>query len=513
MKYFLLLLCFISVLQARLPEKGESVFVELKSGIKQKAEFAGFNADTVLLGGYIKNEYAIVKIPKTSFVQIISSANGDTLSLEELPDSVLSISDSTKINDSLLTDSSFNANILSAFENKTILVPFSKRPIDSSFAISLQNLFYDLLKEDQQDPVLVTDSILENCIEISCSLPLLRKLKPKAILFGSILPSTNDSLRLELSYFSNEGEPEEASINISAKNPFSQTLEGSPIKQALNTLFKKVPELKKQADTIYIKPEFNYVFVETEPEGALLTLAKGNSICKTPCTYATKDTGTVELYAYWDVDEHLWAETIKTRILPDDTTKISMRLQRVQPKIQIVSHPEGAEIFLNDTITRFTASLGKTPKILNKNTLGESSLFLSKEGFRDTTIHFYIMPSEKNKIDITLTPLTLPSEINDQQKERKKRLLEKVGITLIGTSVVPAVIGGVFAYLSAKDYEKAKDIRDELKKPHIANGSNYDKQIKENKKYADRSDERAYVSITSFAVAIGLLGAGIVISF
>ena len=36
---------------------------------------------------------------------------------------------------------------------------------------------------------------------------------------------------------------------------------------------------------------------------------------------------------------------------------------------------------------------------------------------------------------------------------------------------------------------------------------------KENKKYADRSDERAYVSITSFAVAIGLLGAGIVISF
>lgn len=123
------------------------------------------------------------------------------------------------------------------------------------------------------------------------------------------------------------------------------------------------------------------------------------------------------------------------------------------------------------------------------------------------------MPSEKNKIDITLTPLTLPSEINDQQKERKKRLLEKVGITLIGTSVVPAVIGGVFAYLSAKDYEKAKDIRDELKKPHIANGSNYDKQIKENKKYADRSDERAYVSITSFAVAIGLLGAGIVISF
>jgi hypothetical protein len=61
MKFIFLLLLFLSYLHARLPENGESVFVELKSGIRQKAEFAGFSADTVLLGGYIKNKYTIVE--------------------------------------------------------------------------------------------------------------------------------------------------------------------------------------------------------------------------------------------------------------------------------------------------------------------------------------------------------------------------------------------------------------------------------------------------------------------
>lgn len=518
MKFIFLLLLFLSYLHARLPENGESVFVELKSGIRQKAEFAGFSADTVLLGGYIKNKYTVVRLPKTSFLHIISAQSGDTLSLENQNDSLflthtdsaLKVSDSIPaLNDSTLT----TTDSTSFFKDKIVIVPLNRRPIDSVLTENIQSTLFALLEEERLSPIYATDSIFDNCFEVSCVLPITRKSKAKGTLFGNIIPASNDSLRLEWSYFSENQEPEEFSISIPSRSPFSSILEGSLLQDALQTLLKRNKKKIQTQDTVFVKPAFNYVYVESEPDGAILTKAKGNAICKTPCTYATTDTGFVELYAYWDVDEHLWAEQVRTKILENDTTKILMKLQRIQPKIQIITHPEGAEIYPNDTITSFTARLGNTPKILNKNSLGPNTLFLTKEGFRDTTIQFYIMPTEKNKVEVTLTPLTIPNEIQAQQEQFKERLHQKIGITLIGTSVVPAVIGGIFAYLSAKDYDKAKEIRDELKEPHIAEGTNYEKQKKKNKDYADRSDERAYVSITSFAIAVGLLAAGITISF
>lgn len=512
MKFFILILCIVSVLQARLPEKGESVFVELKSGIRQKAEFAGFSADTVLLGGYIKNNYTIVKLPKSSFLHVIAESSGDTLTLFE--ESLVEIQDSLSSLDSTITDSLPKwQDTLSPFYDKTIIAPFNRRPIDSAFTENIQNIFFALFEEEKQMPILLPDSILKDCREISCILSFSKEHQSEGALFGTVLPGNNDSLRLDFTYFKKGLEPEEFSFQLPSRMPLTSSLEGTKIQEALQVLFKKEPTPKKEPDTVFLKPQFNHIYVESEPDGALLTLAKGNPICKTPCTYATKDTGDVELYAYWDVDEHLWAETIKTKILPNDTTKILMKLQRVQPKIQIISHPEGAEIYPNDSITNFSARLGKTPKILDKNFLGPTSIFLTKEGYKDTTIQLYIMPNEMNKAEIHLTPLTVPAEIEKQQEAFKERRHKKIGLTLIGSSIVPAIAGGVFAYLSAKDYEKAKEIRDELKEPHIADGENYNKQKKKNKEYAERSDERAYISITSFALAIGLLAAGITISF
>ena len=72
-KIFLLLAAsFLSHAFAEDPQ-GMQVMVELVSGTKQKAQFLGIANDTVSLGGYIKNEFTVLKFPKSQFKSILDS--------------------------------------------------------------------------------------------------------------------------------------------------------------------------------------------------------------------------------------------------------------------------------------------------------------------------------------------------------------------------------------------------------------------------------------------------------
>lgn len=582
MKAIFWLLIFAAALFARAPSAGETVFVELNSGIRQKAIFSGFSGDTVLLGGYIKNEFTIVRLPKSSFKAVTSEA-GETLSLGEVQtnvpliyskpakaeeagdsataegaaviplkpaqatdsitgasaDEVLAAPDSTKdslantqppadsltaVSDSTAGDSLSgtppsaeepgSAPRGGSYAGKTLVMPLARRPIDSAFAASLDALLLPLLREEGKKPELVGD---QACTEPACALSIARSEGAEGALFGSVSPSEGDSLKIELTYFSaSENDLEEAAFMVGARRPLAGALESAALQTAVQKILGKLAD--PAADTAEAAeetgPARHYVYVDTEPDDAILAFANGDAICRTPCTFSTEDTGSVDLYAYWEVDNHIWAATSRTRVLQGDTAKLLLHLKKIEPRVQLVTRPENAEIYREEDSTAFFARpLGETPKILKSKQLGEAALLLKKEGYRDTTIQFYVMPTDQNKVEVELTKLTDEGELSAQRKARRTRTKRTVGIILMGSSVAPAVAGGIFAYLAHKEYEKARDLRDELSDPHVAGGENYEKKKAANKRHADNGDERTVASIVSFSVAAGLLAAGIVITF
>mgnify|MGYP003547934677 FL=1 len=84
-KIFLLLAAsFLSHAFAEDPQ-GMPVMVELISGTKQKAQFLGIANDTVSLGGYIKNEFTVLKFPKSQFKSILDSLGNNILAAPSAP--------------------------------------------------------------------------------------------------------------------------------------------------------------------------------------------------------------------------------------------------------------------------------------------------------------------------------------------------------------------------------------------------------------------------------------------
>lgn len=586
MKVIFWLMVLAAGLFARAPSEGETVFVELKSGAKQKAVFSGFAGDTVLLGGYIKNEFTIVRLPQSSF-KAVTSETGEALSFTDAQakapliyskpaaasganDSAevqAAVQDSSAANDSLknasvkvavvdsssvkdsvagdavpqasskapaasLTGDSLQTESASSdslqtgdsagtqpelaggdYAGKTLVMPLARRPIDSAFAENLNALLLPLLREEGKKPALVQDRA---CSEPACVLSLARGGAAEGALFGSVSPTETDSLKIELTYFSaSESDLEEAAFLVDAKRPLAGSLEQAALSTAVKKLLGKLEPAKDSADTPEeAGPDLHHVYVDTEPDDAILSFANGEAICRTPCTFSTGDTGYVDLYAYWEVDNHIWAATARTRVLPGDTAKALLHLKKIEPRVQLVTRPENAEIYREQDSTALLArSLGETPKILKSKKLGEAALVLKKAGYRDTTIQFYVMPTDQNKVEVELTKITDKGELEAQKEWRKNRTKKRVGIILMGSSVAPAAVGGIFAYLAHKEYEKARDLRDELSDPHVSGGENYEQKKSANKRHADRGDERAIASIVSFSVAAGLLAAGLVITF
>ena len=83
----------------------------------------------------------------------------------------------------------------------------------------------------------------------------------------------------------------------------------------------------------------------------------------------------------------------------------------------------------------------------------------------------------------------------------------------MGVSLAPAVAGGILLYLSHKDRDKARDIKDELSLPSSGQGENFQKLVRENHRYADRSKKERYLGTGFLIAAGGLLATGILLTF
>lgn len=500
-KIFIILSLAFSVLFAEASQRGIPVSIKLVSGATQNAELLQISSDTVFFGGFIADTFTVVKILKNRIESLLDS-NGNPL-----PDSLLenlsqSVPDSAtgnlpKTEPQPQTD----------FTGKALVFPAIRRPIDSLLAIRLQDLEMQTLRELGEHPICVTAQDFPHCHDSPCII----QEAPNAHSIWSleVLPSKHqDSLDLLLHrfHFASQSQKTEK-LTISAKKATTELLSDNRFMHWIQKANGNYQEPEREKSTK------NFIQVVTDPEGANLSRKGEEVICQTPCSFATLDTGKIELEAYWEMEHALWANKATIRPIPGDTAKVNLQLKRVQPEVEIRTIPAGAQIFEADDLTPHSRPIGKSPKILTTQTPGPASLHLWKEGFRDSIVQFRVNATSRTVVEVRLDSLQSPQDVENQRvfQQIQKRIFW--GKVSLGVSLAPAVAGGILLYLSHKDRDKARDIKDELSLPSSGQGENFQKLVRENHRYADRSKKERYLGTGFLIAAGGLLATCILLTF
>lgn len=496
--YISFLLVFVSFIWAIDPQ-GPTVYVELNSGTKQKAQYLGSIQDTIILGGYIQNSYTKIKLPKSAFKSILDST-GQSLFKTENEFSSKDTASTVEKTEALVEEKVEPISL----KNKTVIIPLMRRGIDSVLAERLLHLTVELLSEQNKSIEITPLSFFSECKEMECIRRFCNEQGVEGLWNGEIVPAKSEDsliLKMERMTFSKKI-PDQVQITIAAKTPLQSLL-----KEEKWVLFVQNKEIKKK------KPK-SYVFVETDPEGASVSKGGKSPICKTPCTFATIDTGKVLIETYWHVNQHQWGNQEYIQLIPEDTVKVSLRLKRVQPEIEISTNPLGALIFEgNDTLSIKRRPLGQTPKRIHAFEPGPASMRLWKEGYKDTLIEFHVNTLEKTPLSIDLTPLKDLNDIEKQQKWIKAKKVRFWGLTITGSAIAPIITGAIFSYLSHKDYEEARKIKKNLEQPSIADGAHFQELVDKNSDLVEKGDQKLIIGGSLFGLGAIMIGFGLTILF
>ena len=552
----LFLLISIAFIAAFAEPEGKYVDVELLSGTHQRAKFLGIENDTVSLGGYIQNKFTVVKIAKKQFKKIVDEQGNDLLNEENaknalVKDTVASTQATTaKENTKKATQSSSSnisnesssssatkkeplsssiaprsssvassssvsssSSVVPAVERKikSVLVAYdAEGNVDKSFADQFTALTARLLYESGEKPQIIRKGDVNNCNDNVCIQSELASMGFNSIYFGNISHDTRtDSLRLNLTHaFYEDSLPtlHQSTISVSEKTALSDAITNNKLKnQLLDVQGKKIIVAKKNR---------SYIHVETDPDGATISRSEDDAICKSPCTFVTTDTSKFTLYAYWNVDRHLWGSSTNIVPLPGDTTHISLKLKRVSPEIRIQTFPEGASVYkANGPITKRTKAIAQTPEKIHTYEMGTDSVIIRKAGYRDTLISFFVAPVPQIDLSIDLQKLTDFDEIEKQNKWLHEKKMQTIGEAFIGGAAGTALIGALFMYLAHLDYNDADEIKKELKIPGSAKGENYKNKVSKNHKLVNQGDNKAIAGGILLGTAAALLGVGIYFVF
>lgn len=552
--------------------EGIFVDVELLSGTRQRAKLMGIENDTVSLGGYIQNKFTIVKIAKKQFKRIVDEKGNNLLdestqvktsvAKTEPSSSSIAVSSaavsssavsSAKLSSSAVSSSSVSISSSSTTVSssakqqsesssstkksnyssekatvassssvsssssksapkpvKTVLVAYSGEGINQSVVDQFTGLTARLLMEAGENPQVIRKSDIKNCDDNICIQNELSSYGYRSIYFGDIVQNIKtDSLTLNLTHaFYEDSLPmlHKASVNISRKAAFSDAITNNKLKNQLLDAQGK--------ETIKTKKNRSYIHIETDPDGATISRSEKDAICKSPCTFVTSDTSKFTIYAYWDVDRHLWGANTNITPLPGDTVHVSLKLKRVAPEIRILTFPEGATVYkANAPITKRSKAIAKTPEKIPVYNMGIDSLFIRKAGYRDTLVSFFAAPVSQIDLSIDLEKLTDFDEIEKQNKWLHEKKMQTIGEAFIGGAAGTALIGGLLMYFAHLDYNDADDIKKELRVPGAVKGTNYQNKVKKNKKLVDQGDNKAIAGGILLGTAAALLGVGLYFYF
>ena len=496
--------------------QGVRATVELVTGAKQTAQFLGIQNDTVSLGGSIKGQFTVVRIPANRFKSITDEKGADLLHGAGSNQSTSSVSAQTQQESTVQeTETTYTEpSDLDSVEGKHIYIPLERRSSDSAFAEQLDNLIIKLIKESGTPISIVRSEDFVNCSDAACIRDSLSAHKAASAYTGRITAArTPDSLAVQASHFvfgdsTAKGANATVQMNLSAIRSLSDAMANNKLQNFVKTLQgEKVSPFKADASGK------SYIHVETDPEGANIAIHGKEDICKSPCTFATLDTGKIVLYAYWNVNRQLWSTKSVIRPIPGDTTKLSLKLKKSKPELRITTLPSGAEIYAGSSpITPKSDPIGYSP---NKFTIfepGLSTVQIRKVGYRDTVVTVFASPTEITDIDINLTPITNLQEqiVQDEWEGIRKR--HRIGKTLMGTSIAPLLLGALFTYLATLDYDDADDVKNELERP-ASGGEKYQKKVDENRDLVDKGDRKMIIGGSLIGAGALLLCVGFVLNF
>ena len=393
---------------------------------------------------------------------------------------------------------------------KTVLVAYSGEGVNQSVVDQFTGLTARLLMESGENPQVIRKTDIKNCNDNICIQNELSSYGYRSIYFGEIVPNIKtDSLTLNLTHaFYEDSLPmlHKASVNISRQAAFSDAITNNKLKNQLLDAQGK--------ETIKTKKNRSYIHIETDPDGATISRSEKDAICKSPCTFVTSDTAKFTLYAYWDVDRHLWGASTNIAPLPGDTVHVSLKLKRVTPEIRILTFPEGASVYkANAPITKRSKAIAKTPEKIPVYNMGTDSLIIRKAGYRDTLVNFFAAPVSQIDLSIDLEKLTNFDEIEKQNKWLHEKKMQTLGEAFIGGAAGTALIGGLLMYFAHLDYNDADDIKKELKVPGSVKGANYQNKVNENKKLVNQGDNKAIAGGILLGTAAALLGVGLYFYF
>ena len=473
-----LLLC--SLPYAQDPPIGSSVTIELRSGLRQIATLESADADSLTLGGQVQGTYTTVRI-----------ARSQVLSLEAQP--VDSVPPSPAL---VHTD----------WKDAMLILPLES-DLDSEATRLWTQLIVRHLKESSPiRPLTTTLEAFPTCSDVQCLVSSARQ-EGARFLFSGRLRRQGDSIDVYLRVYNLQ----EASSSVSQTKKrvpaaFSSLLQGGEFYKLLQVAGAKAPALPQLS-------LHSWISVETEPDGATLSATDSSALCKSPCTFALSDTGKVNVLAYWRVEDNLWAARGTVRPIPGDTTRLFLKLKRASTVAEIRSEPPGAEVLPPEPLSGSVAPWGRTPYVFYDRDPGSIQVRLWKPGYKDTLVTLGIDPFVKNVITPHLNALSDPTAIAQQQSLVRERKQRRVGFALLGASAAPLLIGSTFVALAQSDYEKARDMREQLKQPSTGSGAAYEHLLEENDKFADRGDTKFYTGISLLGLSALLASAGFVLIF
>jgi hypothetical protein len=364
--------------------------------------------------------------------------------------------------------------------------------------------------EAGENPQIIRKSDIKKCDDNICIQSELASYGYKSIYFGEIVPDIKtDSLTLNLTHaFYEDSLPmlHRASINLSRNAAFSDAITNNKLKNQLLDAQGK--------DIIKSKKDRSYIHIETDPDGATISRAEKDAICKSPCTFVTTDTTKFTVFAYWNVDRHLWGSSTNIVPLPGDTVHVSLKLKRITPEIRILTFPEGANVYkASAPITKRSKAIAQTPDKIPVYNMGADSLVIRKAGYRDTLINFFAAPVPQIDLSINLEKLTNFDEIEMQNKWLHDKKMQTLGEAMIGGAAGTVLIGSLLMYFAHLDYSDAEDIKKELKIPGASKGKNYQDKVKKNKKLVDQGDNKTIAGGILLGTGAALLGVGLYFYF
>lgn len=514
MKKLLLILLLCSVAFAD-GNPGIPALVELVNGSRQAAQFLGIENDTVHLGGTIQGKFTVIRIPRERFNKIVDEKGNDLLAIPD--SSSAAVSDSAAIQDTSVNDSNeftvSEPTFLDSVETRHIFISFERRSSDSTLANQLENLIVRLLKESGSPITPVSRAKFSSCNDAGCIKDSLIAHGAASAYIGRITAArTPDSVAIQMTHFETKDsatvQPYAAQMNLSAIHPMSDALSKSKLSRFVAQL-----QGDSLAANLSEASGKSYVRIETNPDGANISIRNRDDICKSPCTFAITDTGKVEIFAHWGLDKQLWGAKAAVAPIPGDTAKISLKLKRIRPELLVNTIPEGAEIFAGSApLTKSTKPIGHSPGKFSIYEPGFSTIQIRKAGFRDTLLTVYAAPTEITDVSVELFPITDKQELVLQEEWRHERTKNTIGKTLMGSSIAPLLLGALFTYLAYTDYDDADKIKQELDRPS-AGGENFKAKTKENKDLVDSGDRKMIIGGSLLGGGILLLGIGFVLSF